>query len=436
MADRLVAALIMGTVLITVSGPVFWGGDEGKPTDGVPEPLGSAFRPPPEFAGDLGAYKSPLVFDDGRPVRNPADWQGRREEILTTWHGIMGSWPPPIERPKVEVLGTERREGFEQRRVRIEVATDRSMDGYLLLPEGEGTLPAVLVVYYEPETAIGEVKELRDFAYQLARRGFVALSLGIDPRLGPRLRGRGLVESAGAAQLHAWAGSEPKRMHQPGAEAEARPEGADLLRAAAGRRQRHDVRFVDGRPVSQVTEDYLSWVCERLAKGGKRALLLVWDNTTWHVSKRVRPWIKGHNRRAKAEGGVRIVSCPLPVKAPWLNRVEPKWVHGKRAIVEPDRPLTAAEVVDRVCSYTAASRWSGSHKITLETALAGWGRTVVPSPQVSPRIGCLNSASIWPNTVPDDRPTMPYVDATQGQAGDWTCRRKSMILRGCDRGRE
>jgi hypothetical protein len=34
-----------------------------------------------------------------------------------------------------------------------------------------------------------------------------------------------------------------------------------------------------------------------------------------------------------------------------LNRIEPKWVHGKRAIVEPDRPLTASEVVDRVCAY-------------------------------------------------------------------------------------
>jgi hypothetical protein len=45
------------------------------------------------------------------------------------------------------------------------------------------------------------------------------------------------------------------------------------------------------------------------------------------------------------------VPCPLPVKVLWLNRIEPKWVHGKRAIIEPDRPLTAAEVVDRVCAY-------------------------------------------------------------------------------------
>lgn len=38
-----------------------------------------------------------------------------------------------------------------------------------------------------------------------------------------------------------------------------------------------------------------------------------------------------------------------PVKAPWPDAIEPKWVHGKRAIVDPDRRLTAAEVVERVC---------------------------------------------------------------------------------------
>ena len=152
--------------------------------------------------------------------------------------------------------------------------------------------------------------------------------------------------------LHAWAGGEPRRLHEPaagdaGTEAKALA-CYGLLRGDTGAMM---LRFVTGRPVSQVTEEFLGWACGRLAKEGKRALLLVWDNASWHASQRVRAWIRGHNRRAKAEGGVRIVSCPLPVKAPWLNRIEPKWVHGKRAIVEPDRPLTASEVVERVCGY-------------------------------------------------------------------------------------
>ena len=103
-----------------------------------------------------------------------------------------------------------------------------------------------------------------------------------------------------------------------------------------------------GRPVSQVTEYFLAWACGRLAAEGKTVLLLVWDNG---VSGRARSWIKAHNRRVRAEGDVRIVACYLPVKAPWLNAVDPKWVHSKRAIVDPERRLTGDEVVERVCGY-------------------------------------------------------------------------------------
>jgi DDE superfamily endonuclease len=111
------------------------------------------------------------------------------------------------------------------------------------------------------------------------------------------------------------------------------------------------LRFVDGRPVSHVTAAFLSWVCERLAQEHKRVLALVWDNASWHISREVRTWMRQHNQRAKREGGVRILTCRLPVKSPWLNPIEPRWVHGKRAIVEPARLLTAAEVIARVCDY-------------------------------------------------------------------------------------
>ena len=112
------------------------------------------------------------------------------------------------------------------------------------------------------------------------------------------------------------------------------------------------LRFVDGRPVSEVTTDFLRWGGERLAALGKTAWLLVWDNAPWHVSKAVRRWIKQHNRAVKEAGeGVRIVACYLPSQSPWLNAIEPKWVHGKRAVVESARPLTAQELADRVCAY-------------------------------------------------------------------------------------
>jgi transposase len=121
---------------------------------------------------------------------------------------------------------------------------------------------------------------------------------------------------------------------------------------AAGRRdERLWLRFVDGRPVSGVTTQFLDWCCARLAAAGKTALLLVWDNASWHVSKAVRGWIGQRNRRVKEAGaGVRIVTCFLPSKSPWLNPIEPKWMHGKRWIVEPARLLSAEEIAERVCA--------------------------------------------------------------------------------------
>ena len=112
------------------------------------------------------------------------------------------------------------------------------------------------------------------------------------------------------------------------------------------------LRFVDGRPVSAVTIQFLEWVCERLECLGKRALLLVWDNAPWHVSREVRAWLREHNRRVKREGqGVRIIACYLPVKSPWLSPIEPRWIHAKRKVVEPDRLLSAQELADRVCAH-------------------------------------------------------------------------------------
>ena len=110
------------------------------------------------------------------------------------------------------------------------------------------------------------------------------------------------------------------------------------------------LRFVDGRPVSAITTQFLSWSCQSLEALGKKALLLVWDNASWHKSKLVKDWIAANNREVKNGGrGIRIVACFLPKKSPWLNPIEPKWIHAKRKVVEPDRLLDAHELADRVC---------------------------------------------------------------------------------------
>jgi hypothetical protein len=129
-----------------------------------------------------------------------------------------------------------------------------------------------------------------------------------------------------------------------------------LVRQAA-QQDRMLLRFVDGRPVSDVTIEFLAWCSERLAEQGVTAWLLIWDNASWHKSEKGRIWLREHNRRVKATGtGVRIVGCLLPSKSPWLNPIEPKWGHGKRAVSEPERVLTAEELEGRVCAYYGCSR--------------------------------------------------------------------------------
>jgi len=111
------------------------------------------------------------------------------------------------------------------------------------------------------------------------------------------------------------------------------------------------LRFVEKRPVSRVTTQFLHWLVTVLGEQGKKVLLMFWDNASWHVSGEVSAWIKAHNRRVKGEGGCRLLVCRLPVKSPWLNPIEPKWVHGKKNIVEPERILSAVELQHRLCLY-------------------------------------------------------------------------------------
>jgi hypothetical protein len=85
------------------------------------------------------------------------------------------------------------------------------------------------------------------------------------------------------------------------------------------------LRFVDGRPVSSITTQFLSWCCEKLEAAGKEVLVLIWDNASWHISREVRRWLGKHNRCVKNSGcGVRIVRCLLPKQNTWLNAIEPK----------------------------------------------------------------------------------------------------------------
>jgi DDE superfamily endonuclease len=117
------------------------------------------------------------------------------------------------------------------------------------------------------------------------------------------------------------------------------------------------LRCVAGRPVSAVTIDLLAWCSAQLAARGFTALLLIWDHASWHRSHAVRRWIRQHNQQVKQGAtGRRLVVCQLPSKSPWLNPIEPKGVHGKRAVSEADRRLSADELEARVYAYDDCER--------------------------------------------------------------------------------
>jgi hypothetical protein len=142
------------------------------------ERIARYFTPPAELANEFGKYRSPLVRPDGTVIRTRAEWEVRRQELRDEWMQLLGEWPPLITQPDVQVLEEIEREGLRQLTVRFRWTPHDLTTGYLLIPPGEGPKPAVITVFYEPETAIGLGRPERDFALQLSRRGFITLSLG------------------------------------------------------------------------------------------------------------------------------------------------------------------------------------------------------------------------------------------------------------------
>src|SRR5690242_1774352 len=79
-------------VLAVLGGRVFGAeavGADAKP----PAELATYFVVPEQYGGDLGNFRSPLVFEDGTRVARATDWPRRRREILANWQRIMGPWP-------------------------------------------------------------------------------------------------------------------------------------------------------------------------------------------------------------------------------------------------------------------------------------------------------------------------------------------------------
>jgi dienelactone hydrolase len=94
----------------------------------------------------------------------------------------MGSWPELVEKPRIKYQEKEHVENFTRHRIEVEIAPGRIIGPqYLLIPDGKGPFPAVLVTWYGSGDGAGLSEKERgklDFGYQLAKRGFVTLCIG------------------------------------------------------------------------------------------------------------------------------------------------------------------------------------------------------------------------------------------------------------------
>ena len=163
---HILSLIIVGSFLISCIGvkPK----DPESKNNKIWEKISSYFKPPVAYENVYGNYRSPLLFYNGDTVKTKKDWKQRRSEIRSKWMDMMGEWPPIMTNQKLEILDTVQHDNFTQHKVRFFWTPNQQTEGYLLIPNTKGPKPAVITVFYEPETAIGlSDKANRDFAYQL-----------------------------------------------------------------------------------------------------------------------------------------------------------------------------------------------------------------------------------------------------------------------------
>lgn len=153
-------------------------------------------------------------------------------------------------------------------------------------------------------------------------------------------------------QAHAWA--------EPGKElrlVQREPKRGEVDKAfacfGAVRQDKGEVllSFSAGQPNSLQMWWFIVGLLAVARNAGKKVLVVIWDNASWHKSADIGQWTRAYNRAAKVSGEPRLLTHLLPVKSPWLNPIEPRWVHAKRAVCEPDGKLTAMELRRRLCCH-------------------------------------------------------------------------------------
>ncbi len=101
------------------------------------------------------------------------------------------------------------------------------------------------------------------------------------------------------------------------------------LEAVSGKVHRHYAPRCNQTQVRQQLEALL----QEFQAEGKRVLVVLWDNASWHTAQALRHWYHRYNQQAKREGCIRLWLVPLPSRSPWLNAIEAVFGQAKRHIV-------------------------------------------------------------------------------------------------------
>ncbi|HEX4148224.1 MAG TPA: prolyl oligopeptidase family serine peptidase, partial [Pirellulales bacterium] len=117
-----------------------------------------------------------------QPVKTPADWARRREQIVACVEQVMGRLPPPSRRVPLDVQILEETDTPKYVRRKLSYASEPGdrVPAWLLVPKAEGRRPAMLCLHPtlnagQDAPAADEVLPNLDYARELAELGYVCL---------------------------------------------------------------------------------------------------------------------------------------------------------------------------------------------------------------------------------------------------------------------
>ena len=101
----------------------------------------------------------PLAWGNS-PITDFDEWREEARQVLL---GCMDP-APPVADFNMELLDTEQRDGYQARKILFNVSAYSRVPAYLLVPEGEGPFPAVLLLHdHGAHFSIGKEKMVRPF---------------------------------------------------------------------------------------------------------------------------------------------------------------------------------------------------------------------------------------------------------------------------------